>query len=615
MCQICAQAALTGPHPSAPAVAPLPWLTPEEVADYLTVGFWADFIGRPGPFAFEPGTDRALSVDLSGLTGPGRDLARAALDAWGAVTGISFSEATPDADITFDDEEPGGFGGPSRLRGQTIERAEVNVDKALIDRFGAEIGGRAYFYFLHEIGHALGLGHPGPYNADATFSADATFANDSWQMSAMSYFPQDAPPGLDASHAIPLTPQVADTVAMARLYGPVETERADTRYGEDSTAKGPLGMFLSAPSPTAQTIVDTGGIDWIDLSGDPSGVRLDLAPGATSDILGLRGNLTIAPGSVIENARTGSGADRVTGNGASNIIEGGAGSDTLSGGAGNDTLNGGAGDDVLEGGPGTDILIGGPGADVARFDGSLHAHELRVQPDGGWLVGPSGADKLVDVEFAQFDSGQAWFADGSQVRLGELTQAGRLAPEELLTFSEMYVAYFDRAPDAPGFHFWASVLARGTPLEEIAEIFFEQDETQALYPPGGSNAALIDAAYLNLFERAPDPGGRAWWLDQLDRGEVSRGEFMLELIRGAKANSTAEADQRTVEDKGAIGLSYAAIHGLTDVEGAHDVMDLYVRSAPDASLAAARDRIDTLADAAQDAFAIRLVGVMDDPLA
>ena len=228
MCQICAQAALTGPHPSAPAAAPLPWLTPEEVADYLTVGFWADFLGRPGPFAFEPGPDRALSVDLSGLTGSGRDLARAALDAWGAVTGLSFPEA-PDADITFDDEEPGGFGGPSRLRGQTIERAEVNVDKGLIDRFGAEIGGRAYFYFLHEIGHALGLGHPGPYNADATFAGDATFGNDSWQMSAMSYFPQDEAVNVDASYAIPLTPQVADTVAMARLYGPVKTEQADTR--------------------------------------------------------------------------------------------------------------------------------------------------------------------------------------------------------------------------------------------------------------------------------------------------------------------------------------------------------------------------------------------------
>ncbi len=617
MCLICAQAALTGPHPfaAAPGGGGLPWLTPGEVADYLTVGFWGDFMGDPGPFAFDPGPDRTLTVDLEGLTGPGRALARAALDAWEVASGLRFRETGNRANIAFDDEQPGGFGGASRILGSTIEKAEVNVDKTFLDRFGTEIGGRSYFFYLHEIGHALGLGHPANYNIDAGFGTDATFANDSWQMSTMSYFQQDENPNIAADLAFPLTPQIADVVAMERLYGPPGVETGDTRYGEASTADGPLGMMLSAPVPTAQTIVDSGGIDWIDLSGDGSGVRLDLAAGAISDILGLRGNLSIAPGTIIENARTGAGADHVRGNEVANVIEGGGGNDTLLGLGGNDTLNGGAGDDTLDGGAGDDLLIGGPGAgDVARFGGALGDHALEVRPDGAWMVSPSGVDRLVGVEFAEFDSAEAWFAVGGRIDIGGLTEAGRLSAAELATFAEMYVAYFDRAPDAIGFHFWASALARGTSLEEIATLFFDQPETRAAYPNAGDNAALVDAAYANLLERGPDASGRAYWIERLGRGDVERGEFMLAMIRGAQANEGAKADQRTVEDKGAIGLSYAAIHGLSNVDDARAVMQLYDRGAPASSLEAARARIEALAVASADDFTVTLVGVIDDPL-
>jgi len=75
--------------------------------------------------------------------------------------------------------------------------------------------------------------------------------------------------------------------------------------GTGSDVDGPLGQILALPEPSAQTIVDTGGIDWIDTSGDASDALIDLRPGAHSSILGAAGNLTVAPGSDIENARTG----------------------------------------------------------------------------------------------------------------------------------------------------------------------------------------------------------------------------------------------------------------------------------------------------------------------
>ena len=48
----------------------------------------------------------------------------------------------------------------------------------------------AFQTYIHEIGHALGLGHPGNYNGEARYPNDAEFQNDSWAMSIMSYFGQ-----------------------------------------------------------------------------------------------------------------------------------------------------------------------------------------------------------------------------------------------------------------------------------------------------------------------------------------------------------------------------------------------------------------------------------------
>ncbi len=60
----------------------------------------------------------------------------------------------------------------------------------------------------------------------------------------------------------------------------------------------------------------------------------------------IRPTLTIAAGTVIENAVTGDGNDTLIGNDIANILLGMRGNDTLDGGAGADTLDGGVGVDT-----------------------------------------------------------------------------------------------------------------------------------------------------------------------------------------------------------------------------------------------------------------------------
>ena len=79
--------------------------------------------------------------------------------------------------------------------------------------------------------------------------------------------------------------------------------------------------------PILLTIWDGGGRDMLNLSRHSHDQRIDLRPGAFSDVLGWKGTLGIAYGTAIEDARGGRGADWVIGNGTANRIWGHQGDD------------------------------------------------------------------------------------------------------------------------------------------------------------------------------------------------------------------------------------------------------------------------------------------------
>ena len=232
----------------------------------------------------------------------------------------------------------------------------------------------------HEIGHAIGLSHPGDYNAgngSPTYTASAVYYEDSRQYSVMSYW-SATNTGADLGGYSAAAPLLDDIAAAQRLYGANMTTRTgDSTYGFNSNTGRDFYSTSAAGTPVIFAVWDAGGYDTFDFSGYTQTQRIDLTAGNFSDVGGLRGNVAVAQGVVIERALGGSGVDTMIGNAAANVLQGNGGNDDLDGGTGDDTLRGGANDDVLKGGAGADRLFGdegrdtmtgGAGADVFAYD-------------------------------------------------------------------------------------------------------------------------------------------------------------------------------------------------------------------------------------------------------
>ncbi len=96
--------------------------------------------------------------------------------------------------------------------------------------------------------------------------------------------------------------------------------------------------------------------------------------------------------------------------------------------------------------------------------------------------------------------------------------------------TEIYVATFNRAPDAAGLDYWAGT---GLTIEEIAASFFAQDETQEKYPDTLSNTEFINEVYNNVYNRDGDFDGVTYWIAELNNG-TPRDAMIIAMVNGAQ---------------------------------------------------------------------------------
>ncbi|MBD59871.1 MAG: hypothetical protein CL808_07110 [Citromicrobium sp.] len=361
---------------------PLQLFDNDQIADQLLNGYWG---GSGAARSWDVAPGGSLTVNITALTTGGQFLAREALNLWSDVLGVSFNEVTTGGQMTFDDDEEGAFASVSRI-GNVIQTANVNVEEAWLTNYGATLDSYAFQAYIHEIGHALGLGHAGNYNSTADYTQDASYLNDAWSTTVMSYFDQaenDYFAGLGFSRVFAITPQSADIVAIQTSYGFATTTRTgDTIYGFGNTSGREVYGVGDASTNSAGrllsfTIVDHGGTDTLNYSSFSFGQTINLNSETFSSVGGSTGNMSIARGTVIENAIGGSGDDSLIGNSASNFLTGWFGND---------------------------LIDGGDEVDTAVVRGNRSAYTITQGATGVFTVsGADGTDVLTNIEYLQFD--------------------------------------------------------------------------------------------------------------------------------------------------------------------------------------------------------------------
>lgn len=329
------------------------------------------------------------SLSLTGLKLSGFDIglfiaaAQDVFDAWASVANLAFRYIEGDADIdvtTASETEVAQLAGsivglasysfnPGDVTGNGVAEIIASTIYMDTDPSWSPSGERtilSYFgVLLHEVGHALGLGHV----ADPEQIMNTPISTNS----------------LGAG----------DIAGIRELYG--------ARYGTDGADNLDLSALLSG-----QTIRLAAGDDIL--------IATDFA----DIILGGAGGDTV---------NGGAGNDRIVDTRGANDLSGDAGNDTIIGGSGVLTATGDTGNDIMIGGIGHDRLDGGADDDILRGDplGSfLHGNDRLIAGTGtDILAGGGGADVFVFVQnggantIASFDiSGASATITGADFEVG-----------------------------------------------------------------------------------------------------------------------------------------------------------------------------------------------------
>ncbi|CAO3431056.1 matrixin family metalloprotease [Azospirillum doebereinerae] len=309
-------------------------------------------------FAFMTSSQQASRTDSTGfaaMTDIQKAAVRQALATWSAVANVAFVETADvaNATITF---------ATNRQRGQSSAYAyypstaatggAVFVANDAGTNTTPTAGSYGFMTLVHEIGHALGLKHPGDYNAASSSGGEEPYlptAEDNYAYSVMSYTNNASLP----SGVYPTGPSLYDIAAIQYLYGA-------------NTAAAPGNDLYAMTAGAFVTLWDPNGVNTLSGAAQTAALSIDLRAGTFSSVGGVT-SVALAYGTRVQKAVGGGGNDVFTVNSLGNSIDGAAGDDTV------------------------------------VFGGTRSQYRIQATTAGSYVVsGVEGADVLTSIQYLRF---------------------------------------------------------------------------------------------------------------------------------------------------------------------------------------------------------------------
>jgi hypothetical protein len=109
----------------------------------------------------------------------------------------------------------------------------------------------------------------------------------------------------------------------------------------------------------------------------------------------------------------------------------------------------------------------------------------------------------------------------------------------------LYLGFFLRMPDYGGLDYWFRKVWAGTSLDVAASQFAGSSEFERRYGQL-DDGEYLDLIYQNLFDRAPDPSGKDYWLRRL-QGGMKRGAVMRFFCESSEYVRETASRVRTIQ--------------------------------------------------------------------
>ena len=238
---------------------------------------------------------------------------------------------------------------------------------------------------------------------------------------------------------------------------------------------------------------------------------------------------------------------------------------TINGTSGNDTLTGTSADDTIVPGNGDDSIDGLGGKDTLTLSGPRSNYNISQTFTGYTVkdtVGATGTKTVSNVELLQFSD--------TIDNLSIAADAKQLSSTQLNSLTELYIAFFNRVPEAGGFDYWINQLVGGTSLTDIAKSFYEagvQYSSLTKFSADMTDQDFINVFYQNVLGRpeGADAGGMDYWNTKLAQGISTRWSLAQDILASAhtfKGNAALGYVADLLDNKITVGTYHAVTAGV-----------------------------------------------------